>query len=274
MAVVVSNSTAYPQTLRKKTPVSSAVTVTWIPELLVQLGSMEASEKGHGHQMPKLTMKQWQEKLFEEFDLSGLESWPSELAEATRSPLAKYHNIFSLESSELSCTHSTKHVIKVTDNTPFKEQFRQIPLPLVEEVCMHLWEMLVSGVICPSQSMWCNAVVLVQKKDGGLHFCIDFWYLNTHTKKDPYTLPRIQEALGNLAGAGYFSCLDLKSRFWQIKMDKSSKQYTAFTVGNLGFSNVTTCPSGCATLQLLFNGWYRIAWESWIWYIALSIWTT
>ena len=89
-------------------------------------------------------------------------------------------------------------------------------------------------MICPSQSAWCNAVVLVQNKDGGLHFGLDFYCLNTHTKKDFYPLPRIQEVLESIVGAGHFSCLDLKSRFWQIKMDKSLKQLTAFTVGNLG----------------------------------------
>ena len=62
-------------------------------------------------------------------------------------------------------------MIKVTDDTLFKEQFRQIPLPLVEEVHIHLHEMLDSGAIYPSQSVWCNAVVLVRKKDGGLYFC-------------------------------------------------------------------------------------------------------
>ena len=66
--------------------------------------------------------------------------------------------------------------------------------PLVEEVHKHLQEMLVSGAICPSQSVWCNTVVLVMKKDGGLCFCIDFQHLNAHMKKDSYLLPRIQEA--------------------------------------------------------------------------------
>ena len=74
ITVVVRNSTAYPQTLRKKTPVARAVTVTWIPELPVQIGLMEASKEGHGHQTPTLTVKQWQEKLFKELDLSRLES--------------------------------------------------------------------------------------------------------------------------------------------------------------------------------------------------------
>ena len=73
--------------------------------------------------------------------------------------------------------------------------------------------MLESGAIRPSQSAWCNAVVLVQKKDGGLWFCIDFHCLSAHMKKDSYPLPRIQEVLESFVGAGYFSCLDLKSGF-------------------------------------------------------------
>ena len=78
-----------------------------------------------------------------------------------------------------------------------------------------------------------------------------------HTKKDSYPLPRIQEALESLVGAGNFSCLDLKSRFWQIKMDKVSRQYTTFTVGNLGFFECDCMPFGLcnapATLQRLMQ---------------------
>ena len=89
---------------------------------------------------------------------------------------------------------------------------------MVEEVRNHLREMLESGAIRPSQSAWCNTVMLVRKKDGGLPFHIDFQCLNTHTKKDSYPLPQIQEALESLVGAGHFSCLDLKSGFRQIKL--------------------------------------------------------
>ena len=162
-----------------------------------------------------------------------------------------------LEPSELACTHSTELVIKVTDYTPFKERFRRIPLPLVEEVHNHLHEMLESGAIRPSRSAWCNAVVLVRKKDGSLHFCIDFCCLNACMRKDSYPLPRIQEALEGLVGAGHFSCLDLKSGFWQIKMEEASKQYTTFTIGNLGFFECDCMPFGLcnvlATVQRLMQ---------------------
>ena len=106
---------------------------------------------------------------------------------------------------------------------------------MVEEVRAHMKEMLEVGAIHPSQSPWCNTIMLVRKKDWGLCFCTEFHKLNVWTKKDSYPLPHIQEAIESLIGAGYFSCQDLKTGFWQISMDKASKQYTAIMVGNLGF---------------------------------------
>ena len=113
--------------------------------------------------------------------------------------------------------------------------------------------MLDSGVIHPSQSAWCNAVVLVRKKDGSLHFCIDFQHLNAHMKNDSYLLPSIQEALEHLVGAGHFSCLDLKSGFWQIKMDESPKQYTTFTFVNLGSFECDCMPFGLCNAPTTFQ---------------------
>ena len=124
---------------------------------------------------------------------------------------------------------------------------------MVEEVRNHLKEMLESGAIRPSQSVWCNAVVLVWKKDGSLCFCIEFHCLNAHTKKDSYPLPRIQGALESLVGTGHISCLDLKSGFWQIKMEEVLKQYTAFTVGNLEFFKCDWMPFGLCNAPALFQ---------------------
>ena len=109
------------------------------------------------------------------------------------------------------------------------------------------------GAIRPSQSAWCNAVVLVRKKDGGLHFCIDFRHLNACMKKDSYLLPQIQETLESLVDAGHFSCLDLKSGFWQIRMDEASRQYTAFTVGNLGFFKCNRMPFRLCNVPATFQ---------------------
>ena len=234
-----------------------AVAALPVPKFLKCEELWEGTDKSPDFHTPRLTVRQKHDKLFNELDLSGLDSWTPELEEAAHWLLAEYHDVFSLDPAELGCTHSVDRTIKVTDATPFKEQFRWIPLPIVEEVRKHLKEMLESGTIRLSQSVWCNTMVLLQKKDGGLHFCIDFCCLNACTKKDSYPLPRIQEVLESLVGAGHFSCLDLKSRFWQIKMDEALKQYTAFTVGNLGFFKCNQMPfelcNALATFQWLMQ---------------------
>ena len=66
-------------------------------------------------------------------------------------------------------------------------------------------------------------------------FALTFASLMPGPRKDSYLLPQIQEDIKSLVGAGYFSHLDLKMGFWQIAMDETLKQYTAFTIGNLGF---------------------------------------
>ena len=94
--------------------------------------------------------------------------------EKTLNLWAEYHDIFALEDEEMRCTKAAKHKIEVTDPKPFKERLRNIHSGLLEEVKEHLDHMLDVGVIKPSKSAWCNAMVLVWKKDGGLRFCINF----------------------------------------------------------------------------------------------------
>ena len=158
-----------------------------------------------------------------------------------------------MESNELSCTSAIKHEICIKNSEPFKEWFWCIPPPLLGEVHASLWDMLEAGAICPSQSPWCNAVVLVRKKDGTLRFCVDFRCLSAWTEKDLYPLPHIQEVLESMAGSAHFSSMDFKSGFWQIKMAPEPQQYTAFTVGNLRFYKFTHMPFGLCNALVTFQ---------------------
>ena len=146
-----------------------------------------------------------------------------------------------------------EHKIRINNSDPFKEQFRCIPPLLLEEVHTSLRDMLDAEAICPSQFPWCNAVVLVQKKDGTLHFCMDFHRLNAHTKKDLYPLPWIQEVLESMVAAVHFSTMDFKSGFWQVRMAPESQQYTAFMMGNLGFYKFTHMPFGLCNVPTTFQ---------------------
>ena len=124
-----------------------------------------------------------QEKLLEKLNLDGLAHWSPKNAEVAKELVLACHDVFALESNELGCSSAIEHEICIENSEPFKEWFQCIPPPLFEEVCASLQDMLEVGSIHPSQSPWCNAVVLVRKKDGTLHFCVDFRHLNVHQRR-------------------------------------------------------------------------------------------
>ena len=231
--------------------------VTWVVSAMLVSPAeltpdMEAT-LGEESRPEPLSVAARQEKLLEKLNLDGLAHWSPENAVAARELVLAYHDVFALESNELGCTSAIEHEIRIENDEPFKEWLWHIPPPLLEEVRTSLRDMLEARVIRPSQSPWCNAVVLVWKKDGTLHFCVDFRCLSAHTKKDSYPLPQIQEALESMAGSMHFSSMDFKSSFWQIKMAPGSQQYTAFTVGNLGFYEFTHMPFGLCNAPATFQ---------------------
>ena len=124
MVVVVQNHTTYPQTLWKKTPVARVIPIQLLPKTPKPGSLLVPDEVCPDPQTPTLMIRQRHGKLFDELDLSGLDLWAPKLADKPCWLLAEYHDIFSLDLMELGCTHSTKHTIKVTDDTPFKECFR------------------------------------------------------------------------------------------------------------------------------------------------------
>ena len=74
--------------------------------------------------------------------------------------------------------------------------------------------MLDQRVIEPSSSPWASPIVLVQKKDGGVRFCVDYRRLNSLTKLDEFPLPCIDDTLDLLTGQKYFTTLDLAAGDW------------------------------------------------------------
>ena len=149
-------------------------------------------------------------------------------------------------------TNATKHkiVLKDPDTPPFKERFHRIPPPQLDEVREHLKLMLDVGVVQPSNSPWCNAVVLVRKKDGSLRFCIDFRRLNALTVKDSHPLPHICETLESLARAAHYSTFDLNSgRFLWMR----NLSITASTLGSMGLYECESMPFGLCNAPPTFQ---------------------
>ena len=90
-----------------------------------------------------------------------------------------------------------------------------------EETAKLIQEMEEQGVIEPLRSPWESPMALVNKKDGMKRFCIDYRKLNAITERDSYPLPRGDSTLDAIGGSSWFSTLDLKSGYWQAKMEES-----------------------------------------------------
>ena len=237
VTVVLRNNTRDWLEIKKGMPIAQMVATNEVPKVTNLLSTEETKEQ------PTLTKAERQDLLLEKLDLSGLEAWPENQAGKARSLLKEYHDIL-LEKHDMGHTNATKHkiVLKDPDTPPFKERFCRILPPQLDEVREHLKLMLDAGVIRPSNSPWCNAVVLVRKKDGSLRFCIDFRKLNSLTVKDSHPLPCICETLESLTGAAHYLTFDMNSGFWQVPMDEESKQYTAFTLGSMGLYECESMP--------------------------------
>ena len=96
------------------------------------------------------------------------------------------------------------------------------------ELKKQLEELQRIGFIRPSSSPWGAPALFVKKKDGSMRLCVDYRALNEVTIKNKYPLPRIDDLFDQLKGAKYFSKIDLRSGYFQLKIRESDIPKTAF----------------------------------------------
>ncbi|RVW58192.1 Retrovirus-related Pol polyprotein from transposon 297 [Vitis vinifera] len=105
--------------------------------------------------------------------------------------------------------------------------YRMAPVEL-KELNIQLQELQTKGFIRPSTSPWGAPVLFVKKKDGSLRLCVDYRKLNRVTVKNKYPLPRIDDLFDQLCGACYFSKIDLRSGYHQLRVRERDIPKTAF----------------------------------------------
>ncbi len=164
----------------------------------------------------------------------------------------EYSDIFVQSDMDLGMAHGVKHSIDVGQARPVRQRPRRLPHVKQEEADHQLKGMLGKGIVEPSTSPWASPIVLVTKKDGTMRFCVDYRRLNDVTVKDAYPLPRIDDSLRSLSGAKYFCVMDMASGYWQVELDESAREKSAFVVRS-GLFQFRKMPFGLCNASSTFE---------------------
>ncbi|GJW79944.1 putative nucleotidyltransferase, ribonuclease H [Tanacetum coccineum] len=131
------------------------------------------------------------------------------------------------------------HTIELeTGSKPLAKAPYRMPPPELEELHNQLKELMDAGYTRPSKAPYGAPVLFQKKKDGSLRVCIDYWVLNKVTIKNKYPIPLIADLFDQLGKAGYFTKLDLRSRYYQVQIAE-------------GDEAKTTCVTRCGSYEFL-----------------------
>ncbi|RVW19037.1 Retrovirus-related Pol polyprotein from transposon 17.6 [Vitis vinifera] len=121
------------------------------------------------------------------------------------------------EGQSVEAPDSVVKILKEFKDAPAQAPYRMPPAELLE-LRKQLKELLDAGLIQPSRAPYGAPVLFQKKQDGSLRMCVDYRALNKVTIKNKYPIPLAVELFDRLSKASYFTKLDLRSGYWQVRI--------------------------------------------------------
>lgn len=177
----------------------------------------------------------------------------------------EYNDIFALDGDKITTNNFYTQKIRMKDDHPVYMKNFRLPMTQKEEINKQVNKLIDNNLIEPSHSAYNSPILLVPKKSTNgqkkFRMVIDYRQLNKNLIPDKHPLPRIDDILDSLGKAKYFTILDLYSGFHQIKLDKNSRECTAFSTDK-GIYQWCVLPFGlnispnafCRMMQIAFSG--------------------
>ena len=163
--------------------------------------------------------------------------------------MEEYPSVFNDEPGK---TDVCELQIRTGDNSPVVSEPYRVPDRLKKEVKEEIDQLVEMGVATPSHSAWASPIVPVCKKDGKIRLCIDYRKLNGVTEADPFYMTTLEEILEKVGDSGCLSKLDLSKGFYQIGVEETSVDKTAF-ISPFGKYSFKRMPFGLKNAPAVFQ---------------------
>ena len=188
-------------------------------------------------------------ELFSQHDTPNL---TNPQRESLKKVVENHDQLFLLEEGELGTMNTPPSHIHVQDPQPVRGPMYRYPENSKEIIQEMLEDMEKKGVIEKTTSAWLSPIVLVNKPDGTKRMCLDYRRVNTHLATDIYPLPRLDELVEQAAGNQYYTTLDMKDAYFQVRLDEQSRDLTAFSDG-VSLYRFSRLPFGLSCSPAIFS---------------------
>lgn len=149
--------------------------------------------------------------------------------------IAKYADIFHLPGDKLeTCNVYNQHIQTKVDSSPVYVKPYRVPFSQKAEIQKQIHEMLDNDIIEPASSEWSSPILMVPKKTKAgepqkWRLVVEHRKLNLQLVDNKFPLPNITDIFDSLAGAIYFTHLDLAQGYYQVGLDPESQRVTGFS---------------------------------------------
>ena len=132
-------------------------------------------------------------------------------------------------SDKLGCTDIVEHQIKLRPNAkPVSLRPYRLSPSNTSKLKAEIDSLLNEGLIEPSISEWSSPAIVLPKPDGSIRCIIDFRKANAMFESINFPLSRVDDLIDKVQSAKFLSKFDLSKGFYQVKLSRDSKHYTAF----------------------------------------------
>ena len=214
---------------------------------------VRVSDKPSGETVPH---KRWVsniDELFKILKIDEMENLSNGQRDRVKSLIAEFRDIFSEGEDDVGCTDIAEQEIILDTNVPIRDRYYNIPIALRPQAEKEVKRLLDLEVLQPSTSPYHSPSFLLKRPDGNYRLLTDFRKINRHIVRSWQPIPGLEEMVVLWNNCKYYSKIDFIKGFYQTKLKKESRKFTATSIPGCGFFEYVKSPLGLSNSPCFFQ---------------------